>query len=237
MADEEKTITTETEKKTTAKKTTQKKTTTPRKKSPPKPKEKTYTQAETEAMIQAAVEAALAKHAAETPQTTRIFTTQTDELVTVVFIAETSPNDILVIPGYGSLRPSSSLDIPKKEFGGQFMSNLVRKLIDKRYLIVANGLTEDERIRYNCNYKEGEVLDERTFDRLLDYPTDKLCEIFEKLCVEHKRFVARKIITAHEKKDRRISLAKVKAINDLSKADDPDGMLKPVMEAYARELV
>lgn len=231
----------ETKKSTTAtKKAAPKKA--PAKKSAPKETtapvtaEKTYSQAETEAMIQAAVEAALKKQAAEM-QPTRIFTTSTDELVTVMFMAEVSPEDVLVIPGYGSLRPNSSLDIPKKEFGGQFMSNLVRKLIDKRYLIVANGLNEDERIRYNCNYKEGEVLDERTFDRLLDYDTERLCEIFKKLCVEHKRFVCRRIITAHEKKDNRISLSKVKAINDISKEFDPEGMLKPVMEAYARELM
>ena len=60
--------------------------------------------------------------------------------------------------------------------------------------------------------------------------------MFEKLCPEHQRFVATRMITAKEKGDNRMSAEKAKRINELSKKNDPEGMLKPVMEAYAEEL-
>ena len=94
----------------------------------------------------------------------RIYTSTTDENVTVLFISEVSEKSILLIPGYGSLTPGSTLDVPKKEFGGQFMTPLVRKLLSKREMLVLSGLNEDERIRWGVNYKDGEVMDVKTFE-------------------------------------------------------------------------
>ncbi len=159
-----------------------------------------------------------------------------DAVVTVLYIAEVSPRSVLTLPGYGSLRPNSYLQIPKMEFGGRFMSELARKLIDSRHLLVVDGLNEDERIRWNCDYKEGEVLSERAFDRILDLGTAQLCDIFSQLCPEHQRFVACRFITAKERNDNRVSLEKVKAINTLSRKNDPDGMLAPVLEAFKQEI-
>lgn len=196
---------------------------------------KTYSEEEVKKMVEKAVEEAV-KNAVDTIQPTKIYRTADDEMVTVFFIAEVSPENTLLIPGYGSLRPHSYLEIPKKEFGGQFMSNLVRKLIEKRHLIVADGLTPDERVRWNCDYKEGEVLDEYAFDHLLDFDTEKLMDIFKKLCEEHKRFICRRMITAYEKGDNRLNLEKVRALNDISKQFDPEGMLKPILKAYSETI-
>lgn len=159
-----------------------------------------------------------------------------DEVVTVLYIAEVSDRSVLTLPGYGSLRPNSYLQVPKMEFGGKFMSELVRKMIDKRHIIVVDGLTQDERVRWNCDYKEGEILSERAFDRMLDFDMDRLCDMFAHLCPEHQRFVARRFITAKERNDNRVNFEKVKALNELSKKNDPDGMLKPVLEAFKQEI-
>ena len=159
-----------------------------------------------------------------------------EETVTVAYMAEVAPTSTLDLKEYGTLRPGSYIEVPKKEFGNKFMTNLVRKLIEKRHLLVLNGLDEDERERWGCNYKAGEILDQRTFDKMLDLSTEKLAEVFEKLCPEHQRFVATRMITAKEKGDNRMSAEKAKRINELSKKNDPEGMLKPVMEAYAEEL-
>lgn len=158
------------------------------------------------------------------------------DLVTVLFMAEVSPKNVLEIPGYGALSPNSYLDVPKKEFGGKFMSPLVRKLIDRRHLIIMDGLTKDERVRWNCDYKEGEVLSEKAFDHLLDIDLDKLKQIFPMLCEEHQRFVCRRFITAKEHGDNRVSLAKAQAINEMSKVNDENGMLWPVIEAFKAEI-
>ena len=198
--------------------------------------EKTYTETEVKQLLNAAVEKAVNKALSEKDLHKNKEDEKT-ETVTVLFIAEVSPENVLIIPGYGSMRPGSYLEVPKKEFGGQFMSPLVRKLIHKRHLIVLNGLTADERIRYDCDYKEGEVLTEKAFDHILDYEAAKLGSLFEKLCAEHQKFVCRRIITAFENGDNRINIEKVKTVNDISKATFADGLLKPVVEAYRNELL
>ena len=194
--------------------------------------EKMFSESDVQAMIAKAVADALAK-AQQTPQPAQA---STDDSVTVMFIAEVSPENMLVIPGYGSLRPTSTLDIPKNEFKGKFMMPLVRKLIDKRHLIVLNGLTEDERKRFNCNYKEGEVMDEQMFDHVLDLDEDKLVSAFSLLCDEHKKFVCRKIITAYEKQQGALSIEKMQAINNLTKDIVQGGLLKPVIGDYGSKL-
>lgn len=197
-----------------------------------KEEKRTFTEDEMQALIAKAVAEALEKAKAE--QTVKI--SMPEDMVTVLFIAEVSPESELLIPGYGSMRPMSYMEVPKKEFGNKFMSSLVRRLIDDRSLIVTSGLSADERRRWNCDYKEGEVMDEQIFDHMLDYETPKLASIFERLCPEHQRFVACRMITAKEKGDNRISVEKARKINDLSKVNDPNGMLKPVMEAFGAEI-
>ena len=189
------------------------------------PTEKTYTEAEVKKLVDAAVKAS--------PRVSG----ESQPVVTLLYIAEVAPDNELELPGYGVMRPGSYLDVPKKEFGGQFMSTLARKLIDKRHLIVMDGLTEAERLRWNCAYREGEVLDEETFDSFLSLPVEKLGEIFEKLCPEHKRFVCCRMITAWEREDNRVGLEKVKLIDELAeKTKETAGMLKPLKQACAAKL-
>ena len=188
----------------------------------------TYTKAQVEELVRQAVANAMAGVSAKS--------TAPDDMVTVLYLDECSNESTLELPGYGTMRPYSYLDVPKKEFGNKFMSALARKLLDKRKLLVTAGLTQSERERWNCDYKDGEVLDEQTFDKMLDYPTPQLAAIFEKLCPEHQRFVACRMITAKERNDNRISVEKAKKINELSKKNDPNGMLKPVLEAFGAEI-
>lgn len=188
--------------------------------------EKVFTKEEVEKMIADAISAA---KISKSPNA--------EEVVTILYLDECSPRSTLELEGYGSLRPYSYLEVPKREFGNKFMTTLVRKLLDKRILIVLSGLTQLERERWNCDYKDGEVLDEYTFDKMLDFETPKLAEIFEKLCPEHQKFVACRMITAKEKGDNRISVEKTKRINDISKKNDPNGMLKPVLEAFSAEIM
>ena len=192
----------------------------------------TFTQEQVQEMISKAVAQALA-NAQQQPQKL----VAQEEMVTVLYLDEVSQNSTLELPGFGSMRPQSYIEIPKKDFGNKFMGiPLARKLIERRHLIVTSGLTQDERERWGCDYKDGELLDERTFDKMLDYPTPQLAAIFERLCPEHQRFVARRMITAKERNDSRISIEKTKKINELSKKNDPNGMLKPVLQAFGVEI-
>lgn len=184
--------------------------------------ERTYTESEVQAMIAAL----LAKQ--KKPE---------DEIVRLYFMNVCNKDNAAELPGYGVVRPGQYLEIPKKEFGGKFMSAQARKFIDKRRLLVLDGLNEEERRRWNCDYKRGETLTENAFDRLLDMPMSEIVGLFKALCVEHKEFVARFIFTkvaeAKEKKmpvDNRISLQLVRELNEASKVDKADGMLTRTVE-------
>lgn len=188
---------------------------------------------EQNAELEAKLNALLAK--LESAQNTPV-AQKNDELVTVYFIAEVSKDNVLELPEYGSLRYGSYLDIPKREFGGKFMSPLARLLIDKRELLVLNGLTQEERVRWNCDYKEGEVLTERAFDHILDYSLTELKDIADSLCAEHLAFVASRFITAKENNDNRITLEKAQLLNNISKKYDKNGMFAKVISAFKAEI-
>ena len=189
---------------------------------PQKPTERLYTEAEVQAMIQQL----LAKQEKK-PE---------DETVVLYYAGVCSPLNEAEMPGYGVIRPGQYLEIPKKEFGGKFMSAAARKFIENRWLLVVSGLNEQERRRWNCDYKPGAVLDVNAFDNLLNKPLSELSALFSALCAEHKEFVARYIFglvdgAARAKKpiDNRISLALVRELNGKSKSEKyPEGMLARV---------
>lgn len=156
-----------------------------------------------------------------------------EENVELTYIAAVSPNNVLSLGEYGTLNGVGGyIEVPRKEFGGKFLTPEVRGLLNARRLIVLNGLNEDERKRYGVNYKDGELLDMQMFDRLLDMPLDRLKEIFTKLCPEHRQVVATRFISAYQKGDNRISREKVEPLNDLSKVSgkaEDKGMFYPIL--------
>lgn len=120
--------------------------------------------------------------------------------------------------------------VPLEQFEGEFMSTLVMSLIDERKFIVLDGLTDEQRLQYNCYYAPGEVVkNEGLFDSLLNMPTDKAAEIYEQLCPSHKRLVATRFVDAFEKRDNRITRDKVEALNAISKSVDADGLFTPIV--------
>lgn len=152
-------------------------------------------------------------------------------VVELTFLAPVSPNNVCSLGDYGSLNGVGGyIEIPRKEFGGKFMTPVVRSLLQDRSLIVCSGLSEEERKRYGVDYREGELLDMSAFDRLLDMPPAELTKLFTKLCPEHKEFAATRFITAYEKGDNRVSREKIEPLNDISKEINPKGMFRPILE-------
>lgn len=172
----------------------------------------------------------------------RVYANPNDERVTILYMDECASDNVLQLPNYGTITPGGFIEIPKGEFTSSFMSLLARKLLERRKLIVLNGLTEDERIRWKVNYKAGEVLDMEAFDRMLDFDTEDIVRIFKALCVEHKRFVASRFMAAYFPEDgaphdNRISFEKAKALNEASREVDPNGMFTRIVDAAVKELV
>lgn len=152
--------------------------------------------------------------------------------VKMVYINPVSERNEVNLGDFGVLRGSTGfLEVPRRDFGGKFMTNTARYLLDTKRLIVTEGLTEDERSRYKVDYPADAVMTDRAFDHLLTMSTEKLENMFSKLCKEHQQFVARRFITAYENGDNRIGRDKVERLNQISKANDPDGMFKPILQA------
>lgn len=156
--------------------------------------------------------------------------TPADGVVELTFLAAVSQDNVCALGEYGSLNGvGGCIEVPRKEFGGKFLTPVVRSLLKDRSLIVCAGLTAEERRRYGVDYREGELLDLAAFDRLLDLDPATLTTLFDKLCPEHKEFAATRFITAYENGDNRVSREKVEALNDLSKTVDPRGLFKPIL--------
>lgn len=154
-----------------------------------------------------------------------------DGTVKMVYINPVSERNEVNLGDFGVLRGSTGyLEVPRRDFGGKFMTNTVRYLLDTKRLIVTDGLTEDERVRYKLDYPEDAVMSDRAFDHLLSMNTEDLEKMFTHLCKEHQQFVARRFITAYEAGDNRIGRDKVERLNNLSKKSDPDGMFKPILQ-------
>ena len=154
-----------------------------------------------------------------------------EEVVKVTYISNVSDSNVLDLGEFGSMTGVGwVLEVPRKDFAGKFMTPFVQKLLKKRRLIVLDGLTDEERERYGVAYRDGELLDAQMFGRLLTLPAEKVIEIYKNLCPEHRRFAATRFITAFERGDNRINRGLIEPLQEISKADDPQGLFTPILQ-------
>lgn len=140
---------------------------------------------------------------------------------------------------YGEITgKAGTVTVPKSEWS-RFYNESTRNMIARRWLVVLSGMDQRERELYGCDYKEGELLDERAFHKLLDLGRD-LIAIFPALCPDHQAMVASRFITAWGQNDPRVMDRElVVALNEMSKepyrkADKSDlrrkGLFWPIIE-------
>lgn len=202
--------------------------------------EKTFTQKDIDNAVKNAVEMALKNFAAQqTSVQPTVIQVAKDEQVTVLFFGLIAQGTVVDLRGLGTItKDGTMLDIPKKVFMNKLGTPLIDELLRSKHLIVVNGLTDDERERFGLRYKEGELLTTNTFYRLLDYSDKEVCKIFNALCDEHKKLVAKMFYTAYFKEtgaDNRITPEKVKALNKLSKSVSKEGLFKLILEDMGRK--
>ena len=132
--------------------------------------------------------------------------------------------------------------VPKAEWS-RFYTDSVRRMIDRRWLVVLTGMSEDERKLFHCAYKKGEVLDEKAFAGLLDMG-EELLKIFPELCISHQRMVGKAFWEAYNQGDSRANdRTLIVKLNELSKkaaAGSGDkllekGVFNPVIEAMNKK--
>ena len=148
-----------------------------------------------------------------------------EKTVRILYVDSVLPNNQIRI-GRGCTLTGSGRVFTRTlaEFEGEFMTRLVRRLIDDRRFIILSGLTPEQRRLYNCDYKEGEVIrSEGTFDFLLRCPQEQAVEIFSALCPEHRALVCARIRSLKEAGDARLTPNRIQAFDEIAAADYPDG--------------
>lgn len=169
------------------------------------------------------------------------------EKVVLRFQAEVADDNVAVFGAngmYGQVTgKTGTVIVPKSEWS-RFYNEAVRRMMDKRWLIVLSGMDEDERELYNVNYREGELLDQKAFTKMLDM-TGELPEIFALLCPAHQEMVGRRFIEAFNRGDYRVKKRElIVKLNELSKKSYvglPDGDVRrkgifmPLIEAMNAE--
>lgn len=105
--------------------------------------------------------------------------------------------------------------VPKNELS-RVLDGMTRLCLEKRWLIVVDGLNEQEREAIGVNYKEGELLDSMMFLRLVELE-DGILPIFPKLCEGHKEMVAKRYYEAYKSGNKHVIRSVVVELNRLCK--------------------
>lgn len=204
--------------------------------------EKLYTADEVAEIAKQAAAEAVAKAMAEVkPQVVQVMADT--EKVTLRWCAPVADDNLAVFgPNgmYGTVTgKNGTVMVPKSEWS-RFYDETARRLIERRWLVVLSGMSDDERAVYHCAYRKGEVLDETAF-RCAVTMGDKLLDIFDNLCTEHQEMVAKAYYDAWERgevsADSRELLKKLNAKNKVRYAEEPKedprrkGMFRPVLDA------
>ena len=183
--------------------------------------EETPAEAEKEARTEAEMQAE--KEAPKLPEYAQMVVEQKAPPVKILYVDSAIPNNQIPI-GNGRYITGSGrvFSVPLEQFEGEFMTPLVMHLIDVRKFIVLSGLNDEQRMQYNCLYREREVIrGEGVFDSLLELPVQKAAEVFEELCPEHRKLVAVRFAGAYfDRHDNRISRERAEALNAISREKD-----------------
>ena len=105
--------------------------------------------------------------------------------------------------------------VPKNDLS-RILDNITRMCLDRRWLIVVDGLSEDEREALGVNYSEGELLDRKAFAKMIELG-DKILEIFPALCEGHKEMVAKRFYEGWMEKNPYIHRDTVAELNRMAK--------------------
>lgn len=147
-------------------------------------------------------------------------------------IVEFGPNGM-----YGRIvGKTGSFYMPKDDLS-RILDGLNRYFLDQRWLIVVSGLTDDERKAYGVDYKEGELLDQKAFAKMVELG-DEILEIYPKLCEGHKAMVAKHFYEAWQKRNPHIKGHIVTALNSMSKTPENErgSFIRILEEMKADEL-
>lgn len=198
----------------------------------PVQKEPTFTQDQVQAMIAEAVAKATAQmQAQQTPQIVQVVADT--EKVQFLWQAEVSDENVYEVGPNGMyariVGKTGSFYVPKNDLS-RVMDSMFRLLLQKRWIIAVDGLTDDERKAYGVDYKDGEVLDKNAFLGIVGMG-DEILKIYPRLCAGHREMVAKRYHEAYANGDSRVTREIVVALNGQSKQFSKDGDFTDIIEA------
>lgn len=118
---------------------------------------------------------------------------------------------------YGSITgKTGTFSVPKNDLS-RILDDRTRRMIARRWLIVLDGLTDEEREALGVDYKDGEILDRKVFAKMVNLPKDEICEIYSKLCDTHKEMVARRYYEEYQNRNEAVTREKVIALRDMTR--------------------
>ena len=179
--------------------------------------ERMFSEIEVKNMIARAVADAMAK-ANTSPSVIQV--ESKTEYVTLQYIGGIAEGTSVNLGALGQIyRDGDTITVPKQHFVSNINAT-VNLLLKNRELIVLEGLTDEERIRFGVSYKPNELLNGDTFARLLDYSADELGEVYRALGDKHKTIAVNVLYSAALNSDPRATTEKLKKILQIDKENN-----------------
>ena len=193
------------------------------------PAPKMFSEADVQAMIAKAVAEAMARK----PQVIVQTASPDAERIQFLYMAEVADDNLYEIgPGgmYGKIvGKTGHFSVPKAELS-RAMDSMFRFMLERRWIVVVSGLTDEEREAYGVDYKDGEVLDKRMFTRMVELG-DQMVDIFPKLCAGHREMVAKRYYEAYVNGNPAVTREIVVELNKISRQlDGGDGKFSKIIE-------
>lgn len=181
-----------------------------------------YTAEQVQQMMKEAAAAAVAEALKNIPQQTAPQIVQVSTIAEQVHFLWMAPvaDDNVVQFGDGGMYgnivgKTGSFYVPKPDLS-RILTEMNRRFMAQRWLLVVSGLTDEEREALGVNYKQGEVLDKRAFAKLVELG-DELLNIYPALCEGHKVMAAQMYADAYRQGSRYVTRERTVKLNALSK--------------------
>lgn len=118
---------------------------------------------------------------------------------------------------FGSITgKTGTFSVPKNDLS-RILDDKNRRFLARRWLIVVDGLTDDERESLGVAYKDGEIMDRKVFERMVDLSTEEICDVYRLLCTDHKEMVAKRYYEAWLNRNENVTREKVIALRNITR--------------------
>lgn len=181
-----------------------------------------YTAEQVQQMMKEAAAAAVAEALKNIPQRTApqiVQVSTSAEQVHFLWMAPVADDNVVQFGDggmYGNIvGKTGSFYVPKPDLS-RILTEMNRRFMAQRWLLVVSGLTDEEREALGVDYKPGEVLDKRAFAKLVELG-DELLNIYPALCEGHKVMAAQMYADAYRQGSRYVTRERTVKLNALSK--------------------